>query len=73
MEEIILKNRYLAGDDKEINKAVDELMLHISGYKMVFSRWNVGDYSQMSSYNNFPAHLEPLIDKKIKELKKELK
>lgn len=68
IDALIIENRHLIKDDKEVNTAIDNLIKHISGYKLVFKMWSKGDYSRMTSWNNFPSELNHLIPKKIKEL-----
>ncbi|MGE5475259.1 MAG: hypothetical protein ACM3Q1_01270 [Bacteroidales bacterium] len=73
VEDIILNNRMLIKDDKEVIDGVDLLMLHITGYRDVVKRWETGDRSVMVSHVNFPGRLTQVIDNRIEKLEEELK
>jgi hypothetical protein len=68
MESLVLDRRHLVGADKYINSELDKLLLHISGYKIVYLKWEKGDYTQVTSHNDFPAGLQSLVQNKINEL-----
>ncbi|SIS85701.1 hypothetical protein [Insolitispirillum peregrinum] len=72
-EQIILENRKLISEDKEMIEYVDKLMLHFTGYRDVIARWEKGDRRIMTSHNNFPKGITKLVDERIKSIEHEIK
>lgn len=72
MEKLILEKSYLV-QDKKMKNLLNRLLFHIDGYKRVFSLWDKGDYSLLTSDINFPSDINMYTKKKINELRKILK
>lgn len=71
-EDLISNKRYLIGNDQELAEQIDVLMLHITGYKKNFLKWEKGDYSILVSQVNFPKRLEGLLTDRIDKLGKKI-
>ncbi len=72
MEKLILEKGYLV-EDKKMKDLTHRLSFHINGYKKVYSQWEKGDYSEMTSDINFPSEINNYTKQRIKELEKLLK
>lgn len=55
--ELIMDKRCLFAADGELSDFLVEYMLMSSGYKIIFSRWDTGDYSIHFSQRRFPPEL----------------
>jgi len=72
MEKLIMKNQYFIDKDPEMKAIINQLLRHIDGYKRVFKKWEMGDYSELTSDVNFPSEINSMVKRKISLLKKKL-
>jgi hypothetical protein len=68
MEKIILENADLI-EGNDIPSILLDLSIHIAGYKEVLYRWKSNDFSQNTSYYNYPKDIRDYAEKNYKDLK----
>ncbi|RXJ84067.1 hypothetical protein [Arcobacter cloacae] len=68
LQNFILNNAQFYKNDIELKNEITLLNNHVNEYLRIISRWNEGDYSKMTSVNNFPKNLEIVVDNEIKQL-----
>lgn len=70
MEKIIVEN----GDliiEKEMPEYFIKFCAHVAAYKPVIKKWELGDYSEHTSFSNFPEGFREHIKKSFQHLKNE--
>lgn len=71
IKEILNNNSKYYFNDPLLKEQISYLNIHINGYLKVIEQWDNGNYSEMSSKNNFPKDLEKIIQNEIEQLSKE--
>jgi hypothetical protein len=69
MEKAIIENAHLI-EGAEIPQEFLAFLAHIEVYKAVIKKWERGDFSEHTAYENFPEQFRPIVAKTYKALKK---
>ena len=69
-EKLILENAHLIREE-EIPECLLQFVTHVSAYKAIIRKWDMGDFSEHAPLVDFPTEIEEYAYKSYQELKRE--
>jgi hypothetical protein len=69
MEKIIVENTHLI-EGADMPQSFKELLAHVEVYKIVIKKWENMDFSEHSSYLNYPSGFEDYVASTFSSLKR---